>query len=120
VAPSDATDAIRKVHDFLTVGAPAPLQEAVAVGLETLGDDYTRRLAHEYRARRDLYAGAGRRRLPVYASPAAYYVLRCSRLRAPGRRSSAFWLTKRSRDPVPGSSLFSRPELGGGCAVRVL
>src|SRR5438552_878654 len=39
-APPDATDAIRKVHDFLTVGAPAPLQEAVAVGLETLGDDY--------------------------------------------------------------------------------
>src|SRR2546427_7045451 len=38
VAPPDATDAIRKVHDFLTVGAPAPLQEAVAVGLETLGE----------------------------------------------------------------------------------
>src|SRR2546426_10667163 len=53
VAPSEATDAIRKVHDFLTVGAPAPLQEAVAVGLETLGDDYYERLAHEYRARRD-------------------------------------------------------------------
>src|SRR5947207_2719752 len=52
VAPPDATDAIRKVHDFLTVGAPAPLQEAVAVGLETLGDDYYERLAHEYRARR--------------------------------------------------------------------
>src|SRR5438874_12696049 len=34
-------------HDFLTVGAPAPLQEAVAVGLETLGDDYYERLAHE-------------------------------------------------------------------------
>ena len=40
VAPPHATDAIRKVHDFLTVGAPAPLQEAIAVGLETLGADY--------------------------------------------------------------------------------
>jgi len=39
VAPPDVTDAIRKVHDFLTVGAPAPLQEGVAVALETLGDD---------------------------------------------------------------------------------
>src|SRR5204863_7006324 len=38
VAPPEASDAIRKVHDFLTVGAPAPLQEAIAVGLETLGD----------------------------------------------------------------------------------
>src|SRR5216110_2458829 len=43
VAPPDATDAIRKVHDFLTVGAPAPLQEAVAVGLETLGRSEERR-----------------------------------------------------------------------------
>src|SRR5213596_2474285 len=52
VAPAGVTDAIRKVHDFLTVGAPAPLQEAVAVGLETLGDDYYERLAREYRRRR--------------------------------------------------------------------
>src|SRR2546427_446928 len=37
VAPAAATDAIRKVHDFLTVGAPAPRQEAVAIGLEELG-----------------------------------------------------------------------------------
>src|SRR5258707_15812282 len=58
VAPSDATDAIRKGHEFLTVGAPAPLQEAVAVGLETLGDDYYERLAREYRARRDLLCRA--------------------------------------------------------------
>src|SRR5436309_11933924 len=54
VAPPDATDAIRKVHDFLTVGAPAPLQEAVAVGLETLGDDDYERLARDYRALLDL------------------------------------------------------------------
>src|SRR5207247_10663687 len=58
VAPPDASDAIRKVHDFLTVGAPAPLQEAVAVGLETLGDDYYTALARDYRARRDLLHGA--------------------------------------------------------------
>ena len=36
IAPPEVSDAIRKVHDFLTVGAPAPLQEAVAVALETL------------------------------------------------------------------------------------
>src|SRR5436853_1670992 len=58
VAPSRVTDAIRKVHDFLTVGAPAPLQEAIAVGLETLGRDYYRRLADDYRARREVLHGA--------------------------------------------------------------
>src|SRR5216117_4071635 len=54
VAPTDVTDAIRKVHDFLTVGAPAPLQEGVAVALETLGDDYYEGLARDYRRRRDI------------------------------------------------------------------
>src|SRR5207302_10192122 len=54
VAPPEATDAIRKVHDFLTVGAAAPLQEAIAGGLETLGPDYYRGLATQYRIRRDL------------------------------------------------------------------
>src|SRR5256885_7089305 len=58
VAPPTTSDAIRKVHDFLTVGAPAPLQEAIAVGLETLGDDYYATLAREYRARRDLLCRA--------------------------------------------------------------
>src|SRR5207244_10048770 len=58
VAPPATSDAIRKVHDFLTVGAPAPLQEAIAVGLETLGDDYYATLAREYRGRRDLLCRA--------------------------------------------------------------
>ncbi|HIN77981.1 MAG TPA: aminotransferase class I/II-fold pyridoxal phosphate-dependent enzyme, partial [Gemmatimonadetes bacterium] len=40
IAPPDLTDAIRKVHDFLTVGAPAPLQEACAVGIRKLGQSY--------------------------------------------------------------------------------
>src|SRR5712692_6106759 len=114
VAPPDATDAIRKVHDFLTVGAPAPLQEAVAVGLETLGDDYYERLAHEYRARRDLLCralvDAGFRCTPPQG---AYYVLAdCSAVSALPDDEFAFWLTKEiGVAPVPGSCFFSRPEL---------
>src|SRR5437868_14390492 len=52
LAPPDLTDSIRKVHDFLTVGAAAPLQQA---GVYALGQesDYYVRLAEEYRARRD-------------------------------------------------------------------
>ncbi len=52
VAPPHITDAIRKVHDFLTVGAPAPLQEAGAVALD-LPAEYYQRLAENYRTRRD-------------------------------------------------------------------
>ena len=96
VAPPDATDAIRKVHDFLTVGAPAPLQEAVAIGLETLGDDYYQRLKHDYQARRDLLCkalvDAGFRCTPPQG---AYYVLADhSALSDLPDDEFAYWLTK--------------------------
>jgi aspartate/methionine/tyrosine aminotransferase len=115
VAPAGATRAIRKVHDFLTVGAPAPLQEAIAVGLESLGRDYYRRLAAEYRARRDLLHGAlvaaGFKCRPPEG---AYYILSdFSELSDLPDDAFARWLTCEARvAPVPGSSFFSRPELG--------
>ncbi len=52
VAPEKITNAIRKVHDFLTVGAPAPLQEAGAMAL-SLPAEYYAKLAEGYRVRRD-------------------------------------------------------------------
>ena len=52
VAPPAITDAIRKVHDFLTVGAPAPLQQAGAAAL-ALPAGYYQALAEAYRKRRD-------------------------------------------------------------------
>ena len=52
VAPEKITNAIRKVHDFLTVGAPAPLQEAGATAL-SLPAQYYAKLAEGYRVRRD-------------------------------------------------------------------
>ncbi len=52
VAPEKITNAIRKVHDFLTVGAPAPLQEAGAAAL-SLPAEYYAKLAEGYRVRRD-------------------------------------------------------------------
>src|SRR3989442_3825045 len=115
VAPAAVTDAIRKVHDFLTVGAPAPLQEAVAVGIETLGQEYYDGLARDYRARRDLLcealAAAGFRCAPPEG---AYYVLAdFSALSRLPDDEFALWLTKEiGVAPVPGSSFYSRPELG--------
>ena len=115
VAPREATDAIRKVHDFLTVGAPAPLQEAVAVAIETLGRDFYEGLARDYRARRELLCGAliqaGFRCTPPAG---AYYVLTdFSALSDLPDDRFAEWLTiEHGVAPVPGSSFFSRPELG--------
>lgn len=53
-APPAITDRIRKVHDFLTVGAAAPLQEAVIAGL-TMDDSYYEQLRMTYTAKRDLF-----------------------------------------------------------------
>jgi aspartate/methionine/tyrosine aminotransferase len=52
IAPPDLTGSIRKVHDFLTVGAAAPLQAAGALAL-SMPDSYYARLARDYTVRRD-------------------------------------------------------------------
>jgi aspartate/methionine/tyrosine aminotransferase len=115
VAPRDTTDAIRKVHDFLTVGAPAPLQEAVAVAIETLGRDFYEGLARDYRARRDLLCGAlvaaGFRCTPPAG---AYYVMTdfSALSDLPDDRFAEWLTTQHGVTPVPGSSFFSRPEMG--------
>jgi len=75
VASEEMTGAIRKVHDFLTVGAPAPLQEAAAVALG-FGPDYFARLAEDYRVRRDLLVAALRETgFGVFEPRGAYYVM---------------------------------------------
>jgi aminotransferase len=120
VAPADITSAIRKVHDFLTVGAPAPLQEACAAALEQLGPDYYAKLAADYRERRDvLYAAlvdAGYRCAPPQG---AYYILAdFSAHSDTDDVSYSKWLARGGEvgapgvAPVPGSSFFHDPALG--------
>jgi aminotransferase len=115
VAPEAPSDAIRKVHDFLTVGAPAPLQEAVATAMETLGDDYYQDLASGYRSRRDLLVssllGAGFLCRPPAG---AYYILAdFSDLSHEDDTTFALRLAKETGvAPVPGSSFFSDPADG--------
>src|SRR5450631_3366658 len=75
VAPAEITNAIRKVHDFLTVGAPAPLQEAGAVALG-LPASYYRELADRYRTRRDhLIPALEKAGFLCYRPRGAYYVM---------------------------------------------
>ena len=115
IAPPETSDAIRKVHDFLTVGAPAPLQEAVAVGLETLGPDYYATLAREYRARRDvMHQGLIAAGFRCESPEGAYYIMAdFSALSDLPDDQFARWLAAEvGVASVPGSSFFSRPEMG--------
>jgi aminotransferase len=75
ISPPSLTGAIRKVHDFLTVGAPAPLQEAGAVALG-LPDGYYRTLAQNYQQRRDVLLGIlERHHFTCYKPFGAYYIM---------------------------------------------
>jgi len=75
LAPPDLTDSIRKVHDFLTVGAAAPLQQAGVVALN-LPASYYEKLSLQYQKRRDLLLErleqAGFR---CYRPQGAYYIM---------------------------------------------
>ena len=75
LAPAPLTAAIRKVHDFLTVGAPAPLQDAAAEAL-SFSRDYYAHLADDYKTRRDFLVpaleAAG---FKTFAPKGAYYVM---------------------------------------------
>jgi L-glutamine---4-(methylsulfanyl)-2-oxobutanoate aminotransferase len=126
LAPAVLTDAIRKVHDFLTVGAPAPLQEGVAVALDQLGPEFYSELARSYRGRRDLLHRAlietGFR---CEAPEGAYYILAdfsgLGQVLGPNAQLSdtefAVWLSREiGVTPVPGSSFFR--EGGGRNLVR--
>lgn len=114
IAPPDLTDAIRKVHDFLTVGAPAPLQEAAAVALGFPDSFYTE-LAAAYTARRDVLltalADVGFR---VYRPQGAYYIM--ADITPFGATDdvafSRFLTAEIGVAPVPGSSFYQNQELG--------
>jgi len=115
ISPPEVSEAIRKVHDFLTVGAPAPLQEAVAVALETLPASYYLGMSEEYRRRRDILVTALQSSgFKCVAPEGAYYVLSdISDLSDLSDVEFSHWLTAEiGVAPVPGSSFFSDPALG--------
>jgi len=115
VAPAEMTDAIRKVHDFLTVGAPAPLQEGLAVAMDQLAESYYQELATVYRRRRDiLFQALVESGFRCRAPEGAYYILAdFTELSDLGDEDFAVWLAKEGGiATVPGSSFFSQPALG--------
>lgn len=75
IAPPHIIDVAKKVHDFLTVGAAAPLQEAAVIGLR-FGDDYYKWLQDKYTAKRNLFLkGLDDLKIPHTVPQGAYYIL---------------------------------------------
>src|SRR6202040_2335893 len=114
ISPPDATAAIRKVHDFLTVGAAAPLQEAGAVALQSPAS-YYESLASDYLVRRDrlleILADAGFR---CFKPRGAYYIMTdISAFGFPDDVTFAKYLvTEIGVAAVPGSSFYRDPADG--------
>src|SRR6266852_3997955 len=114
IASPEITSAIRKVHDFLTVGAAAPLQSAGAYAL-SLPTEYYGQLQSEYRARRDLILPelekAG---FKAFRPDGAYYIM--TDISAFGFKDDIEFTRHLIREIgvacVPGSSFYSDPALG--------
>ena len=112
IAPPEIIDTVKKVHDFLTVGAAAPLQEAAVTGLR-FGDDYYRGLQAEYTEKRDLFlAGLDRIGISHTVPEGAYYIL--LDVSEYGYASDLDFCEKLAEHvgvgAVPGSSFFKEPE----------
>ena len=75
IGPEEVVEAARKVHDFLTVGAPSPLQEAAVTGLG-FGEEYYRNLNVLYQKKRDYFlAGLDRLGLKHNVPQGTYFVM---------------------------------------------
>src|SRR5258708_419523 len=110
VAPMAQTNAIRKVHDFLTVGAPAPLQAAAAVGF-AFDADYYNHFTADYKARRDFMVTVLRDVGFEFEVPeGAYYIFAdFSKLSDLDDVTFAKWMTQEGGvATVPGSSFYSK------------
>jgi len=114
IAPPNITGAIRKVHDFLTVGAAAPLQAAGAYAL-SLPAEYYEHLQSEYRARRDLLLPVLQKAgFATFVPDGAYYIM--TDISAFGFADDVEFTKHLIREVgvacVPGSSFYSVPERG--------
>lgn len=111
IAPPEIIDVAKKVHDFLTVGAAAPLQEAAVTGLR-FGDDYYKWLQDKYTGKRNLFLKGLDDLGIVHTVPqGAYYVL--LDISEFGFESDLEFCEVLARDvgvgAVPGSSFFREP-----------
>lgn len=108
IAPSNIIDGVRKVHDFLTVGAAAPLQEAAVAALN-FGDDYYQELLKIYTQKKDFFLqGLDAIGLKYTIPQGAYYVMvDISEFNVKSDLEFCEWLAEAvGVAAVPGSSFF--------------
>ncbi|MCK4838082.1 MAG: aminotransferase class I/II-fold pyridoxal phosphate-dependent enzyme [Desulfobulbaceae bacterium] len=111
IGPETVIAGARKVHDFLTVGAPAPLQEAAATALE-LPLSYYEQLTADYTRKRELFLAYLDEAGLSYTEPqGAYYVMvDCTAYEVKNDREFCRWMAKEiGVTAVPGSSFFHEP-----------
>ena len=114
IAPETLTDAIRKMHDFLTVGAPHPLQRAGVVALN-LPPSYHEELVAKYdKNRKHLLRSLTEAGFQCHQPEGAYYIMTdITDFGFPDDTAFAHWMVKEiGVGGVPGSSFYSRPHLG--------
>ena len=113
IADKRIIDGCKMIHDFLTVGAAAPLQKAACAGL-SLGEEYYQQLNNTYMAKRRLFLqGLDKIGLSYYEPQGAYYVLVDISKLNPFATDFEFceWLIKEvGVAAVPGSAFFKHPE----------
>ncbi len=112
IAPADVIDRARKVHDFLTVGAAAPLMEAAVAGLE-LPQSYYDELTELYTRKRDLFCQGLRDVGFTFTEPEGAYYVMCdvSDLGYESDEECAVDLCRKvGVGAVPGSCFFNAPE----------
>ena len=112
IAPADIIETVKKVHDFLTVGAAAPLQEAAVTGLR-FDDAYYHELQKTYTEKRDLMLkGLDTLGIPHTVPEGAYYIL--LDISEFGYDNDLVFAEDLARKvgvgTVPGSSFFKEPE----------
>jgi aminotransferase len=108
IAPPKITEGIRKVHDFLTIGAPTPLQEAAVTALN-FPESYYQKVQVEYSQRRDIFLGYLDCAGVVYTKPQGAYYLMVDIAPFDYNDDTAFcyWMTKEiGVAAVPGGSFY--------------
>ena len=111
IAPPHITDGARKVHDFLTVGAAAPLQEAAVTGLN-FPDEYYTKLRDKYAEKKAFFLNGLKSLGMKYTDPqGAYYVMvDISEFNAASDIEFCEWMAEKvGVAAVPGSSFFKEP-----------
>ncbi len=118
IAPAQISKRIRKVHDFLTVGAPTPMQQAIAKGLE-FPDNYYLDLKNEYEERRTFITQVLSSFGFEFSIPQGAYYILCGIEKVKEKigvkndfNFSIQLIEKTKVATVPGSSFYSNPEMG--------